>query len=155
MGRAEKIELIRQLAHESGSQAVGLLLAILKSQTESDVAKIEVLRIMSIKTYSGKDHEQVGAEIMGLLRSSHIEEVRAYAALAMSGYVDMSGSFELLASIVIDEQEDLDIRHNALAALEHLGANKQNIELMNALSKDEELGTYTIEIVQKWGKEAK
>jgi len=58
--------------------------------------------------------------------------VRQYAALAMRSFIGVNGVIDLLESFVCNEQEDIDVRYNALSSIER---NVKRLDCQSSLRR--------------------
>src|ERR1700728_2857336 len=83
------------------------LLAIASDETEYDLARIEAFKIFEVKDFADRGvHNRVGRVIRNVLSASNDNDVRNYAAIAASNYMDIEGVAEEIDRLLHDDHED-------------------------------------------------
>src|ERR1051326_210235 len=87
---SRKVAIIRQLEQVSDARVLPFFLRILENKQEYDLARIEVLKILELKEHNNQvEHEQIGKLIQHVLDVDTDDDVRNYAAIAISNYMDV------------------------------------------------------------------
>jgi hypothetical protein len=97
--------------------AFSFLLEVLQDSRESDLARIEVCKVLRVTPM--RSAEVAGRCVVALLAAlaDDDELVRQWAALGMAQVSDVGAAPEALAQRVVDPDEDAAVRHNALDSL--------------------------------------
>jgi hypothetical protein len=56
--------------------------------------------------------------------------VRIYAAMTASTYIQFANLVEVLSTIIFDDQEDINLRWNAITSIEEMGDTEQSRRIM-------------------------
>ncbi|HEV2765512.1 MAG TPA: hypothetical protein VGV38_21190 [Pyrinomonadaceae bacterium] len=149
---SRKVSVLRELEERAGDERVWpFLMKVAADEAEYDLARIEALKIMGLK--EGEDEEvdrQIGQVIQRILAADPDDDVRNYAATAASRYVEVGGVLEELEKIVLDPDEDVDIRWSAFASVEEMGPTNQSKKIMNKALRDEVFKDYTERVLKTW-----
>lgn len=150
-GRHKKIGIIRLLEGDAGEEALSFLLRVLADEAEYDLARVEVAKILELRETRGDGERGRIAEALKLvLDASGDELVKQYAAMAAEYYADAGGLFEALARRVHDPGEDVNVRWNALAAIEGEGPTPRAAGLLTGLLGDPEFGPEAARVLRQW-----
>jgi len=115
---ADRLEVVQALeAHLDDPQTQEFLLSELADPEAYDLARIEVCRILQTSAGVVALATRAGSVLVGLLQSEDDDLVRRWAAIALANYAQRADVREALLQAVADPDEDLDLRHNALASL--------------------------------------
>jgi len=143
----EKIEIIQLLESRLGEPGVfAFLLGVLSDSKEYDLARVEVCQIMlGLGSQTLPSSEECARALLAALADPEEELVRQWAARALVLVVNVDGVEGALVRAVLDPEENLDVRYNALAALrfrtlsEHaraaLAGSSGNADLDNAIKQ--------------------
>jgi len=114
----DKGTIVESLADSLDERVVERFLKALLDKTEEDLARIEILKSLIFRNDSSTNRVRFGTATMQVLQGDDDYLVRQYAAKSMRRFVACDGAVELLERIIRNESEDIDVRHNALSAIE-------------------------------------
>ncbi len=120
----DKSSLVELLADSLDERVVALFLKTLLDKTEKDLVRVEVLKSLPFRKDSPINRVRFGEATMQILQGDD-DLVRQYAAKTMRCFIACDGAIELLERIIRNESDDIDVRHNALSAIE-ANASSQN-----------------------------
>jgi hypothetical protein len=148
-----KVKVVVALEDHLGDPRVlPFLVSVIADRPEYDLARIECIKILHLwppATATGR--QQVGRAIAAALQADDDDLVRQYAAMSLGPYVCEDGVFEALTTAVLLD-DDVEVRYNALAAIEEAGPDTRNVELLRRLTGDLELGTAATRTLHAWGR---
>jgi len=131
-GETDKSSVVELLADSLDERVVARFLKALLDKTEVDLVRIEVLKSLPFRKDSPTNRVRFGEATMQILQGNEDELVRQYAAKSMRCFFACDGALELLERIVRNESDDIDVRHNALSAIE---ANASSPNCREALAR--------------------
>jgi hypothetical protein len=147
-GKAAIIDALEDwLADE---RVVAFYLKVVADQSEFDMARIAALKILRWNPPSGEAHQRVGRLLAATLPIEPDVLVQQWAAIAAEYYVDVPELFATLAALVADQQVDLDVRHNCLAAIKRQRGSDQATAILQQLADDAELGISARRTLVDW-----
>jgi HEAT repeat protein len=115
------------------------------------LARIEALRILETRQLGDdQDRDKLARRILRVLLDDEDDQVRAYAARALSNFTDVSGVVAVLGKHVLDGDEDDDVRHNALFALERSAASEEAIDLVTRALTVEGFQEAAARVLARW-----
>lgn len=117
-GKTDKCNVVEDLADSLDERVIVFFLERLLDNTEDDLVRIRILKALDFRNDSPQNRVRFGEATMQVLRSDDDELVRQFAAISMRRFVACDGALELLERIIRDEADDVDVRHNALSAIE-------------------------------------
>jgi hypothetical protein len=120
----DKIAVIESLADSLDERVVARFLKTLLDKTEEELVRVEVLKSLPFRKDSPVNRIRFGEATMQILQGDD-DLVRQYAAKTMRRFIACDGAIELLERIIRNESDDIDVRHNALSAIE-ANASSQN-----------------------------
>jgi HEAT repeat protein len=117
-GTTDKCSVVELLADSLDERVVALFLKAMLDESGEDLVRVEILKSLPFRNDSPTNRNRFGEAAMQILRSDEDELVRQYAAKSMRRFVSCDGAVELLERIIRNESDDIDVRHNALSAIE-------------------------------------
>lgn len=146
-----KLEIILELEdHLSDPRALNLFASVIADLAEHDLARIECLKILRLQPpAAADDRRRIGRIIADALRPTEDYLVRQYAAGALGPYAQEPVVFDAMASAVAGD-DDVDVRHNALASVIEAGPDNRTITLLHQLTNDPELATAATRALRTW-----
>lgn len=146
-----KIELLAQLARSADARVFAFLVEVAAAD-DYDLARIEALRSFEFRATADPQQGPLVLEMLEcVLRNDEDDLVRAHAALALSGQMKVAGAVRIAGRHALDPDDDLDVRHNALFALERGGPSLESIELLRRGVTDPALGAGCLRVLAAWG----
>lgn len=146
-----KEEIIRRLSCFEDERVLPFLLGVLEDGDEYDLARIEVLKFLNVMRRGDRARDEgVARLVQHLLTNDPDDDVRNYAAIALSNFMDVSGSAEAAKSVLLNQDEDEILRWNAFAAFESMGPTPESIGIMTACQQDEEFGASATQLLDEW-----
>ncbi len=111
--------IIETLSDSTDERVHSLFLNTLCDKSEEDFVRVKVLKAVPFQDYTFDFRKRFCDAICTVLNDNGDDVlVRQYAALAMRSFVSVDGVLDLLESLVCNNQEDIDVRHNALSSIE-------------------------------------
>lgn len=133
------------------ARVVNFYLEVAQDEMEYDLARIEVFKIFEIWECTNYEfRKKIANAIREVLVNSHCDDVRNYAAMAASSYMDLEHVSEVVFDIVQDPREDANLRWNAFAAIKSHGPSLETIELLRALLRDNDFKQSAARILSEW-----
>ncbi len=147
---AGKTSIIQELANQDDSRVLPFFLEVVSDDAGYDLARIDILQRFAFGDYSNQQREAIGQVIQRLLLDSSDGDIRDHAAIAIAEYMDIAGSINAVETTVSNPAESINLRHNALAALEQMGPTDRTMEVMRRLTHDDQLGQSAAHILNDW-----
>ncbi len=148
---SRKASIIEKLEGRADERVLKFFLEVLSDENEYDLARIEVLKILELKERGDEARdEEIGQLIKQILLADPDDDVRTYAALAASNYLDVDGMLEAVVKILFDTAEDMNIRWNAFATIKKLGPKPQAIEIMTKAMQEPAFQKSAFRILEDW-----
>ena len=139
---ADRCWIVSQLEESSDERVLKLFLQTLADFDDEDIVRIEILKSLVMRRDNDPDRVRIAKTVVDIVTNDPDELVRQHAANALSGYTDIEGVLTVLESRVKDEEEDLDVRHNALSAISANATNQECRAALERLVTVPELGRY-------------
>lgn len=138
----EKIDVVQLLESRFGEAAVAtFLLGVLRDRKEYDLARVEVCRVLlGLDSQAVPWAEECAAALLVALADPEEDLVRRWAARALVLVANVKGVEEALVEVVVDPEQDVDVRHNALAALRFRSLSNRGRAALAGSTDDAELG---------------
>ncbi|QDU96641.1 HEAT repeat domain-containing protein [Lignipirellula cremea] len=137
---ADRCWIVVQLEEVPDERVVSLFVATLEDFDEDEEVRIEILKSLVMRKDAAESHARLGKAVLNVLRNDDEELIRQFAAQALWTYPEVEGVLDCLESTVRNETEDLDVRHNALGAIESNRAMASYREALQRLVNVPELG---------------
>jgi hypothetical protein len=116
---ADRLQLVHEMEAQGGDAAAAFLASVAGDERAEDYVRVEALKAMRLWSIeSAQVRRDIGDRLVSTLTGSDDDLVRGYAGMALSNFFDVPGVFDALRVVVVDHDEDEDVRHNALDALE-------------------------------------
>lgn len=138
--QADRCWIVSQLEEVSDERVVSLFVAMLEDFHEDEVVRIEILKSLVMRSDSADSHTRIGEAVLNVLRNDGDDLIRQHAARALRSYPEVPGVLNCLESIVRSESEDIDVRHNALTAIESNRSLASYLQSLQGLVNVPELG---------------
>ncbi|MFF5289133.1 HEAT repeat domain-containing protein [Paractinoplanes globisporus] len=149
-----KVEAIVALdEHAADPQVIAFLTVVTADPGEYDLARIECMKILRLWPPPAPDARRDAGRAMAAALRDDDELVRQYAAMSLGPYLDDPPVFEALTATVLHD-DDLDVRHNALAAIAEAGPADRHADLLRRLAGDPELARAAARTLDRWSGEA-
>ena len=139
-GKTDKCAVIEDLADSLDERVVIFFLERLLDSTENDLVRIRILKALDFRNDIPTNRLRFGVATMQVLQSDDDDLVRQYAAISMRRFVACDGAIELMEKIIRNESDDIDVRHNALSAIEANGSSPSCREALGRLVQIPQLG---------------
>ena len=145
-----KVEAVAALDEQTADpQVTAFLTAVAGNPGEYDLARIECMKILRLwPPPAPAARRDAGRAIAAALREDD-ELVRQYAAMSLGPYLDDPLVLEALTDTVLHD-DDLDVRHSALAAIAEAGPADRHADLLRRLAGDPELGRAAGRTLERW-----
>lgn len=150
-GPSGKDEIVRRLSSFDDERVLPFLLEVLEDGEEYDLARIEVLKFLNVMRRGDRVRDEgVARLVRHVLTNDSDDDVRSYAAIAVSNFMDVDGSAEAARSVLLNREEDEALRWNAFAAFEGMGPTPESISALTACEQDDELGDSATQVLGDW-----
>jgi hypothetical protein len=146
----DRCAIIEFLADSLDSRVVPLFLRLLLDRSEDELVRVEILKALVVRRDNDVDRSCLSSAVCSILERDDDTLVRQFAAKAMSRFVEVNGALQLLESLITDVAEDIDVRHNALAAIEANASQKICQDALQRLVSVPELGRSAARILQRF-----
>ncbi len=137
---ADRCWIVSQLEEVPDERVVSLFVATLEDFNEDEDVRIEILKSLVMRKDSAESHTRIGKAVLNVLQNDGDELIRQHAANAIYLFPEVEGVLDCLESIVRSESEDIDVRHNALTAIESNRSLASYREALQRLVNVPELG---------------
>ena len=131
-GAGDKCWITRQLEVVADDEVVSLFVNAVTDWNELETVRIEILKALPLRSDTAPNRERLGTAALTVLLKDPESLVRSYAAMALRHYIDLDGVLASLVVVVRDECDDIDVRYNALDAIE---SNTDSAACVQALRK--------------------
>jgi hypothetical protein len=141
-------------AYRHETRVIDFFLKVARDEGEYDLAHIEVFKIFELIEPAKKESRfNIAYAIQEVLLEGQDDEVRNYAAMAASSYMDNHAVAETIMGIVKNPREPTNLRWNAFAAIKSNPALPQSVDVLRALLRDEEFKTSATRVLSEWRNE--
>ena len=147
----EKVMIIRSLATLHSRLAFAFLLSVVGDKGEYDLARIEALKALQLSEVNAWDRAIVASTLVSILLHDDDPDVRNYAAITLEVFVESPEVFVAMRKVVLDPEEDVDLRYNAFAGIERLGPTEAAVATLRGLLDDAELKATASRVLRGWG----
>ncbi len=115
-------------------------LNVLIDDEDFDLARVEIAKILDIRdSENAVENQEIAQSLIHVLKNSEDDYlVRQYVAMAMWNYVDVEGVFEFASGIILDSDEDINVRYNVLDIFFQDGATERTLKILKGLLQDED-----------------
>lgn len=126
-------------------------LSVVTDQDEDDLARIEILKLFDVRYKENNDENVVMSKALCKILKTKDDDVdvRNHAAIAASNYMDDSNVFSIVSKVLLDADEDNDMRWNAFAALKMLGKTTQSVRALKKL-EDTAFAKAKKRVLEEW-----
>jgi hypothetical protein len=140
-----KAELLDEIEFEDVPEKWALLRSVIADTNDYDLARITALKILEIAPIPEEDMPAFCALILSVIKTDQDEDVRLYAVMAAKNFVNDSEELKaLIIDILLDAKEDIDVRHNALAAVRAFFDVPGRKAVLEKLSSDKDMGKHAL-----------
>ncbi|MFC0540386.1 HEAT repeat domain-containing protein [Kutzneria chonburiensis] len=145
-----KVEIILELEDLlDDPRALTLFATVIADPAEYDLARIECIKILQLQPPTGSDdRRRIGRIIAAVLDPEDDYLVRQYAAMSLGPYAQDPAVFDAISVAVNDD--DIDVRHNALESVSEAGPDDRTRALLQQLTDDQELGSAAKRVLEEW-----
>ena len=151
-GKSRKPGIVDSLArYSSDTRAFEFLLQIASDANELDLVRIDVLKFLEVRE-PATNHERlmVASVLRNILSEDPDDLVRGYAAMAARCYMDDDRLFKEMSDVLLNPKEDVDLRFNAFAVLERMGASPRTLSIMWRVGQDATLSKSAKRVLASW-----
>ena len=142
---SKKPEILQEIEFEDIPGKWALLHSVIADKDEYDLARIQALKILEI---AGVPEEDVPSfcDLLGtVIKTDKDCDVKNYAVIASKNFVNDSDELkELIIKILLDANEDIDIRHNAYRAVLAFFDVAGRKVVLEKLSSDKAMGKLAV-----------
>lgn len=126
-GYPGKLSVLEELEEIDDPRILPFLLTSVSNVGEYDLARMEILNMLAIREYSEQERQMAGQVVIRILKSDPDNDVRKYAAMAMSPFIDLPSALDVVGEILLNPDENRALRSNARAVVERRGPTKETI----------------------------
>jgi hypothetical protein len=138
--------------HAADPRVLDFLLRVASDRDEFDLARIEALKVLELREHRGDEEgHRVAPVLRKMLEGDPDDGVRQYAAMAAATCMSQDDLVDAIATTAFDEDEDINLRWNAFAAIKQLGPTPRGIDLLRAASESPTFRTSALRILREWG----
>lgn len=138
---ADRTWIILQLSESQDERVFELYLGLVRDSGEEDLVRIEVLKSLVLRKDSQLNRERMANAIIAIVTGEDDDLVRQYAARALRHFIDIRRVLEVAEATVMNESDDIDVRYNALAAIQMNRRDSRCHAALRRLVDVPELGT--------------
>jgi hypothetical protein len=136
-----KAELLDEIEFEDVPEKWELLRAVISDTSDYDLARITALKILEIAAIPDEDLPAFCDLVISVIKPDKDEDVRNYAVIAAKNFVNDSDVLkQLIVDILQNPKEDIDVRHNALAAVRAFWDVPGRKVVLERLVSDKDMG---------------
>lgn len=148
---SRKVRIIMELEGVDDDRVLPFFLETVMNEDEYDLARIEILKILEIRESNDKDeHQKIGHIVKNILMNDPDDDVRNYAAMTVSNFMDVEGVIEQIVKIIFNVEEDINLRWNAFTAVEKMGPTQQSLEILQKCLSEDEFKKSVLLILNRW-----
>ncbi|UOG77389.1 HEAT repeat domain-containing protein (plasmid) [Hymenobacter tibetensis] len=136
---SDRVQIIRELEFVEDEGKWPFLINIMINESADDLERIEVLRIIEVTEPPQIYVNRVISNIYNIIIKEGDCNLRNYAVIALKNFKDEK-LLNLAKDILLNEDEDLDMRWNAFDALKNLKCGNLFNEIVEKLRNDKEFG---------------
>ncbi|MCC9073886.1 hypothetical protein LNQ49_20075 [Flavobacterium sp. F-65] len=139
----DKVELINSLNFDDYEDKWDLILEVIQDENEYDLARIEALKVIEIAKIPKIVVEELCNIVVNLLKNENDYDVRNYVFIASRNLINYSIEIKnCINEIILSQEEDIDIRHNAYSAILKIVDQADKIKILNSLLDDNVFSKY-------------
>lgn len=144
----QKYDFIREVEYEETDEKWDFFNTIIANESEYDLARIEALKIIALYDIPNQKKDKIAQSLEHIITNEEDDLVKNYAVMALTNFIDYQLLVSLAKSIVCDSDEDENLRHNALSAIEKL-PNDAKKEVLTTLLSDKYMKPYAKQILDE------
>lgn len=149
-----KCELLDEIEFEDVPEKWELLRSVIADKNEYDLARITALKILEIAPIPEEDMPSFCDLVLAVIKTDADYDVKNYAVIAAKNFVNDNDELkELIIEILLDAKEDIDIRHNALAAVRAFFDIARRKVVLEKLSADPQMGKRALSLLASYASE--
>jgi HEAT repeat protein len=139
----KKVELIQNIEFADVPGKWDLLYSVIDNRQEYDLARVEALKILEISDVPVSQVQRFCDLLTSVINTDPDYEVKNYAVIAARNFINDSETLKaLLTRVVTNNDEDVDVRHNAYSAILRITDAAVKASVLQQLTTDNELGKY-------------
>ncbi|WP_212923501.1 hypothetical protein [Capnocytophaga cynodegmi] len=144
----QKYDFIREVEYEETDEKWDFFNTIIANESEYDLARIEALKIIGLYEIPDQKKDKIAQSLEHIINNEEDYLVKNYAVMALKNFTDYQPLVILAKSIVCDSNEDENLRHNALSAIEKLPSGPKK-EILTILLSDKYMKPYAKQILSE------
>lgn len=132
----DRVEFLKKIEFEDEPSKWELLDHIIQDEEDYDLARIEALKILEIAEIQGHIKDKIMKTLIGVIESTEDYDVRNYATSAIVNFVEYSQIRIVARNLVLNIDEDIDIRYNAFDVIKKISDIDERNEVLKRLLDD-------------------
>jgi hypothetical protein len=148
---ATRLDALAVLEELSDPRILPFFLKVLADPHALDLARIEICEILQGREgNTAIERREIARALTAVMLDDDQDDVRSYAAGALSSYLAERVAREAISQVVLDTAERRNVRHNALFAIERAGPSPESLKILRQLELDPELARAARRILGEW-----
>lgn len=136
---AEKIDFLKEIEFGADETKWELFEQIISDENDFDLARIEVFRILEVSEIPVLVKDKMAFVLLTVIKKTEDYDVRNYASVAMANFIEFPEVKSLAISMVLNQEEDIDLRYSAFAAVKKISDVTERNSVLQQLLQDKDL----------------
>lgn len=132
----DRVEFLKKIEFEDEPSKWELLDHIIQDEEDYDLARIEALKILEIAEIPGHIKDKIMKTLIGVIENTEDYDVKNYATSAIVNFVEYSQIRAAAENLVLNIDEDIDIRYNAFDVIKKISDIDERNEILKKLLND-------------------
>lgn len=132
----DRVEFLKKIEFEDEPSKWELLDHIIQDEEEYDLARTEASKILEIAEIPGHIKDKIMKTLIGVIENTEDYDVKNYATSAMVNFVEYSQIRTVAKNLVLNIDEDIDIRYNAFDVIKKTSDIDERNEILKKLLND-------------------
>lgn len=144
----DKYDFIREIEYENTDEKWDFFNEIIADESEYDLARIEAFKIIALYDIPKQTKDKIAQSLERVIDNEEDYLIKNYAVMALKNFVEYPELVKLAIKILGTPNEDENLRHNALSAVEKL-PNDAKKEVLITLLSDKYMKPYAKRILDE------
>jgi len=132
----DRVEFLRQIEFDDDQSKWDLLNHIIQDEEDYDLARIEAFKILEIAGIPDRIKDKIMKTLIAVIKNTEDYDVKNYATSAMVNFVEYSQMRTAAKDMLLNIDEDIDIRYNAFDVIKKISDMNERNEILRKLLKD-------------------